>query len=65
MVKMAYRRVIEEDPVEQVPVVERTTPVIEERRTSWTGYALVKYGFILLMTIVILWFIATYLLPLL
>ncbi len=32
--------------------------------TSWTGYALVKYGFILIITIVILYFLARYLLPL-
>ena len=35
-----------------------------EPSTGWTGYALVKYGFILLITIVILYFVARYLLPL-
>lgn len=33
--------------------------------TSWTSYALVKYGFILIITIVILYFLAVYILPLL
>jgi hypothetical protein len=32
--------------------------------SSWTGYAVVKYGFILLITIVVLYFVARYLLPL-
>lgn len=27
---------------------------------GWTGYALVKYGFILAIVIVILWFVANY-----
>jgi len=30
---------------------------------SWTSYAIVKYGFILIITIVILYFVARYLLP--
>jgi hypothetical protein len=36
----------------------------EDRGSSWTGYAIVKYGFILIITIVILFFVARYLLPL-
>jgi hypothetical protein len=35
-----------------------------EPNTGWTGYAVVKYGFILLITIVVLYFIARYLIPL-
>jgi hypothetical protein len=35
----------------------------EDRGSSWTGYAIVKYGFILIITIVILYFVAQYLLP--
>ena len=31
---------------------------------AWTGYAVIKYGFILLITIVALYFIARYLIPL-
>lgn len=42
-------------------VVERQ--VVRESGDSVTSYAAVKYGFILLITIVILWFIAKYLLP--
>ncbi len=38
--------------------------VVREPGDSVTSYALVKYGFILLITIVILWFIAKFLLPL-
>ncbi len=30
-----------------------------------TGYAFVKYAFLLIITIVILWFLARYILPLL
>jgi hypothetical protein len=32
--------------------------------SSWTGYAVVKYGFILVITIVVLYFVARYLIPL-
>ncbi len=31
-----------------------------ERGTGWTGYAIAKYGFILLIVIVVLWFLANY-----
>jgi hypothetical protein len=36
----------------------------QEPGSSWTGYAVVKYGFILLITIVVLYFVARYLIPL-
>lgn len=39
-------------------------PPPREPGSSWTGYAVVKYGFILLITIVVLYFIARYLIPL-
>jgi hypothetical protein len=32
----------------------------EPRSGGWTGYALAKYGIILLIVIVVLWFVATY-----
>ena len=41
---------------------EHVPPV--EPRTSYTSYAAVKYGFILLITIVILFFIAKFIIPL-
>lgn len=44
------------------PVVETRREVVEPG-SSITSYALVKYAFILGITIVILWFIARYLLP--
>ena len=31
--------------------------------TSWTGYALVKYGFIFLIVVAILYFLVEYVLP--
>jgi hypothetical protein len=37
---------------------------VQEPGNSWTSYAVVKYGFILVITIVILYFLARYLLPL-
>ncbi|HYN98864.1 MAG TPA: hypothetical protein VEU28_04250 [Actinomycetota bacterium] len=60
------RRVVEE------PVVERR--VVEEpvqqrvvrdspQNDGLANYALVKYGFILVMTIIILYFLANYILP--
>ncbi|MGH2772112.1 MAG: hypothetical protein ACRDIU_03095 [Actinomycetota bacterium] len=48
--------VVREEPVVEQPVVNRTDGGL-------TGFAIAKYGFILLMTIIILWFIANYLLP--
>lgn len=41
---------------------EPETQVVESRSGGMTGYALVKYGFIFLITLVILYFIANYLL---
>ncbi|HEX5948619.1 MAG TPA: hypothetical protein VFZ45_03555, partial [Actinomycetota bacterium] len=35
-----------------------------EPGSSWTGYAVIKYGFILVITIVVLYFVARYLIPL-
>jgi len=32
-------------------------------RSGLTGYAIAKYGFILLIVIAILWFVAVYLIP--
>jgi hypothetical protein len=32
------------------------------QENSWTGYAAVKYGFIFLIVLAILWFLATYVL---
>jgi hypothetical protein len=39
-------------------------PPSAEPGSSWTGYAVIKYGFILIITIVVLYFVARYLLPL-
>lgn len=39
-------------------------PPPAEPSSSWTGYALVKYGFILLITVVVLYFVARFLIPL-
>jgi hypothetical protein len=33
-------------------------PAGEPRTSGWTGYALAKYGIILLIVIVVLWFVA-------
>jgi hypothetical protein len=35
-------------------------PAGEPRTSGWTGYALAKYGIILLIVIVVLWFVANY-----
>ncbi len=37
-------------------------PPPQDPGTSWTGYALVKYGFIFLIVVAILWFIGNYVL---
>jgi hypothetical protein len=50
-----------EEPVYE----EHTEEPVPDTGTSWTAFALVKYGFILVMTIIILYFIAVYILPLL
>jgi hypothetical protein len=39
-------------------------PPPTEPGSSWTGYAVIKYGFILIITIVVLYFVARYLIPL-
>ncbi len=39
-------------------------PPPSEPASGWTTYALVKYGFILIITIVILYFLARFILPL-
>jgi hypothetical protein len=59
---MAYReRVYRDDPV----IVERqAAPTYMDSTTGWTGYAFVKYAFILAITIVILYFVARYIIPL-
>ena len=62
---MAYREYREpvryrEDPV----VVQRAAPAVYDRGDSWTSYAFVKYAFILAITIVVLYFVARYVLPL-
>lgn len=62
------RRVVEEPVVErrvvEQPVVRREVVHQAPRSSGLAGFALVKYGFILLMTLIILYFIAKYLLPL-
>ena len=58
---MAYQeRVYREEPV----VVERASaaPAYADH-SGWTSYAFVKYAFILAITIVILYFVAKYILP--
>jgi hypothetical protein len=37
-------------------------PTPEPDRSGLTGYAIAKYGFILLIVIVVLWFVANYIL---
>jgi hypothetical protein len=50
-----------EEPVVYDEPVDEPVP---DTGTSWTAFALIKYGFILIMTIIILYFIAAYILPL-
>jgi hypothetical protein len=45
-----------------MPYVEREPAVVEERGAGLTGYAFVKYAFILAIVIVVLYFVAHYLL---
>lgn len=47
------------------PVVERQVVQDPEPASGMTSFALVKYGFILAITIVILYFLAKYVLPML
>ncbi len=63
---MAYRqRVYRDEPVyrDDPAMVERATPTYVDR-SGWTSYAFVKYAFILAITIVVLYFVARYVLPL-
>jgi hypothetical protein len=41
----------------------REVPVPEEPRNSWTGFAVVKYGFIFLIVLAILYFLAVVVVP--
>jgi hypothetical protein len=45
-----------------MPYIEREEPVVVERGSGLTGYAVAKYGFILLIVIVVLFFIARFVL---
>jgi hypothetical protein len=45
-------------------VSEQPSVVHEDRGAGLTGYAFVKYAFILAITIVVLYFVARFLLPL-
>jgi hypothetical protein len=47
----------------QDPYHEHEAPPPREPGSSWTGYGVVKYGFILLITIAVLYFAARYLIP--
>ena len=40
------------------------TPPPQDTGAGWTGYALVKYGFIFLIVVAILWFLGNYVLEL-
>ena len=42
----------------QEPVQQQQAP----QDSGWTGYAAVKYGFIFLIVLAILWFVGTYVL---
>jgi hypothetical protein len=42
------------------PHTHGTAPPPEDRGSGLTGYAIAKYGFILLIVIVVLWFVANY-----
>jgi hypothetical protein len=63
------RRVVEEPVVErrvvEEPAVEQRVVRQAPRSDDLTAYALIKYGFILLMTLLILYFIANYFIPML
>ena len=62
MAYQEYRRpVYRDDPV----VVERSAPTYVDHGTSWTSYAFVKYAFILAIVIVVLYFVARYIIPML
>ena len=60
------RRVVEEPVVERRVVEEpaqRRVVRSSSANDGLAGYALVKYGFILVMTLIILYFLANYILP--
>lgn len=60
------RRVVEEPVVERRVVEEPVQRRVVRGRADndgLAGYALVKYGFILVMTLIILYFLANYILP--
>lgn len=60
------RRVVEEPVVERRIVeepVEQRVVRTSSRNDGLANFALVKYGFILVMTIIILYFLANYILP--
>lgn len=63
------RRVVEEPVVErrivEEPMVQQRVVRQSSRSDDLTAYAVIKYGFILLMTLIILYFIANFFLPLL
>jgi len=42
--------------------VDREPAVVEREGSGLAGYALVKYAFILAIVVVLLWFVATYVL---
>lgn len=48
---------------EEEPVVERRVVHEPAERENLTSYAFVKYAFMLAITIVILYFLATYIIP--
>lgn len=49
--------------IREEPVVESREVVREPASTGLAGFAMVKYGFILAITIVLLYFIAKFILP--
>lgn len=49
--------------IREEPVVESREVVREPATTGLAGFAMVKYGFILAITIVLLYFIAKFILP--
>jgi hypothetical protein len=66
--EVVHEREVRERPVyEDEEVVYRDEPARRppESGPSWGGYALIKYGFILVMVVIILYFIAQFVLPLL
>jgi hypothetical protein len=52
-----------EGPVSYEPQHTHTTDPPVEPSTGWTGFALVKYGFIFLIVVAVLYFAAAYLIP--